>query len=321
MGAIEMTNTAFITGISGQDGSLLAEFLLDKGYQVYGLMRETSTQENLKDLILNKNLHLIYGDSLNNELIGFLFKTYKFSEIYNLASQSNIRLSYTNPLNTFNVTLIGTLILLDNIKKYSPKSKFFQASSSAMFGYSTDKDGFQRENTPFKPISPYASSKLFAHNISVNYRENEKLFVSTGILYNHESIKKKKLLGIVNTLAQKATQIKQGKLKSYHIPNLNVKIDMGHALDYVEAMWLTLQPSYSNDYIISQGKTHSIKYMCDYIFSKIGLDYKQYITTNTSPQVSFESKGDCCKLNQIGWNPKYDLNKTLDTILHYYENS
>lgn len=316
-----MTNTAFITGVSGQDGSLLAEFLLSKGYQVYGLMRETSTQENLKDLVSNKNFYLIYGDSLNNELIGFLLKTYKFTEIYNLASQSNIRLSYTNPLNTFNVTLIGTLILLDNIKKYSPKSKFFQASSSAIFGNSVDKDGFQRENTPFKPISPYASSKLFAHNISVNYRENEGLFVSTGILYNHESAKGKKLLGIVNTIAQKATQIKSGILTSYHIPNLNIKIDMGHALDYIEAMWLTLQQPNSDDYIVSQGKTYSIEYMCNYIFSKLGLDYKQYITTDGSSKVSFESKGDCRKLKQIGWNPKYDIDKMLDTILYYHENS
>ena len=174
---------ALITGISGQDGSLLAELLLSKGYKVYGLMRESSSKNNLEDILNNKNLQIIYGDLLNNELIRLLLEIHQFDEIYNLASQSNIRLSYDNPVLTFNVTLIGTLSLLENIKKYSPISKVFQAGSSAMFGHSVDKDGFQRETTLFKPISPYASSKLFAHNICTNYREINNMYISNGILY------------------------------------------------------------------------------------------------------------------------------------------
>ncbi len=183
-----MTKKALITGISGQDGSLLAEFLLNKGYKVWGLLREKSNTTNLDSIINNKNLQLVYGDLLNNELIRFLLEINHFDEIYNLASQSNIRLSYGDPLNTFNVTLIGTLILLENIKNYSPNSKIFQAGSSAMFGNSIDNDGFQRETTSFHPISPYASSKLFAYNISNNYRENNNLYVSNGILQKHYQI-------------------------------------------------------------------------------------------------------------------------------------
>lgn len=311
---------AFITGVSGQDGSLLAEFLLNKGYSVYGLMRETSSDENLLGIKYHSDFNIIHGDSLNNELIGFLLKNYQFNEIYNLASQSNIRLSYKDPLLTFNVTLIGALILLDNLKKHSPTSKLFQASTSAIFGKSSDNDGFQRENTPFKPINPYASSKLFAHNISSNYRVNENLYISTGILFNHESTKVKSLPGIANVLAQKVWDIKNKKIKKYHIPNLDVKLDLGYAPNYVEAMWLILQQFSPNDYIISTGETFSIRYMCDYLFSKLDLDYKDFITTDDNPIEIFELKGDNSKIKTIGWNPNTNLDGVLDKLFKFYKN-
>ncbi len=317
-----MTNRpkAFITGVSGQDGSLLAESLLNKGYSVYGLMRETSFGENLLNIKHHSNFKVIHGDSLNNELIGFLLKNYQFDEIYNLASQSNIRLSYKDPLLTFNVTLIGALILLDNLKKYSPTSKLFQASTSAIFGKSSDSDGFQRENTPFKPINPYASSKLFAHNISSNYRINENLYISTGILFNHESVKVKSLPGIANVLAQKVWDIKNKKIKKYHIPNLDVKLDLGYAPDYVEAMWLILQQPSSDDYIISTGQTYSIRYMCNYLFSKLNLDYKNYITTDDNPIEVFELKGNNSKVKNLGWNSNFSINEILDKLFKFYKN-
>jgi len=313
-----MTKTAFITGISGQDGSLLAEFLLGKGYKVYGLMRENSSKDNLEDIINNKNLYIIYGDSLNNELIRYLLETYQFDEIYNLASQSNIRLSYDNPLITFNVTLIGTLILLENIKKYSLKSKIFQAGSSAMFGNSIDKDGFQRETSPFKPISPYASSKLFAFNVSNNYRENNGLYVVNGILYNHESFKSKTLLGVTNNIIKHITNIKKGIISEYYVPNFKVYLDIGNAEDYIEAMWLTLQQAKPDDYIISTGILNSIEHICQYTCSKLNLDYKQCIKTESNSIELPKLKGDSSKLKSIGWNPKYTFENTMDEIINFY---
>jgi GDPmannose 4,6-dehydratase len=313
-----MTKTAFITGISGQDGSLLAEFLLNKEYKVYGLMRENSSKDNLEDIINNKNLHIIYGDSLNNELIHYILETYQFDEIYNLASQSNIRLSYDNPLITFNVTLIGTLILLENIKKYSPKSKMFQAGSSAMFGNSIDRDGFQHETTSFKPISPYASSKLFAFNVSNNYRENNGLYVVNGILYNHESSKSKTLLGVTNNIIKHIVDIKKGIISDYYVPNFKVYLDIGNAEDYIEAMWLTLQQTKPDDYIISTGILNSIEYICQYTCSKLGLDYKQCIKTDTDSIELPKLKGDSSKLKLIGWIPKYTFDNTMDEIIKYY---
>jgi GDPmannose 4,6-dehydratase len=315
-----MTKTAFITGISGQDGSLLAEFLLNKNYIVYGLVKENSSQDNLKNIINRDNLYITYGDLLNNDLIRYLLEIHQFDEIYNLASQSNIRLSYDNPLLTFNVTLIGTIILLENIKKYSPSSKMFQAGSSAMFGNSIDSDGFQRETTPFHPISPYASSKLFAHNICTNYRENNGLFVSNGILYNHESLKSKTLLGVTNNIIKHIVDIKKGIISEYYVPNLKVYLDIGQAEDYVEAMWLILQQEKSDTYIISSGELNSIEYICEYTCSKLGLDYKQYIKTESNSLELPKLKGDSSKLKLIGWNPKYTFKNTINNIINFYLN-
>jgi GDPmannose 4,6-dehydratase len=312
-----MTKKAFITGVSGQDGSLLAEVLLDKGYEVYGLMKETSSKDNLETILENKNFNIIYGDLLNNDLICFLLRTFQFDEIYNLASQSNIRLSYNNPLLTFNVTLIGTLVLLENIKKHSQKSKMFQAGSSAMFGTSIDEDGFQRETTLFNPISPYASSKLFAHNICCNYRTNDNLFISNGILYNHESLKSKTLSGIINVVIENAIDIKKGKISTFHIPNLDICIDWGHALDYVEGMWKILQQDKPSDYIISSGKSFNIRYICNYVFNKLDLNYEDYITTDDNNTPTPVLIGDSSKLKGLGWKPKYSIDGILDEILNY----
>jgi len=310
---------AFITGASGQDGSLLAELLLAKGYVVYGLVREKSSIENLQDLIDNPNLHIIYGDSQNNDLLRFVLEKYQFDEIYNLASQSNVRLSYDSPILTFNVTLLGTLILLENIRKHSPNSRVFQAGSSAMFGNSTDPDGFQRETTPFFPVSPYASSKLFSHNICCNYRNNYGLYISNGILYNHESTKSKTLLGVLNTITKNAVDIKNKNTDKFHIPNINIRIDCGDAAEYVEAMWLTLQQQEPDDYIISTGVTHSLAEICDYVFSKLGLDWTQHITTDHHTSLTAFAKGDNCKIKNIGWNKDFNIHTLLDKLLNYYD--
>lgn len=313
------TKKAFITGISGQDGSLLAEFLLEKGYKVWGLMREKSSKENLKPIINNPNLQIIYGDLLNNDLIRLLLETNNFDEIYNLASQSNIRLSYDNPINTFNVTLMGVVVLLENIKKYSPTSKVFQAGSSAMFGNSMDEDGLQRETTVMKPISPYASSKLFAHNICCNYRDNDGLFVSNGILYNHESDKSKTLPGVINVVVNKAIEIKKnfekGIITQFEIPNLKIHLDIGYAPKYVEGIWMTLQQDKADDYIISSGGTYSLEYLVNYIFTKLELDYRQFIKTNIDSKESLKLKGDNSKLVNLGWNNDFTILDLINKLI------
>lgn len=303
--------TAFITGVSGQDGSLLAELLLGKGYLVYGLMREKSSDDNLVNMFGNPNFHLIEGDSLNNDLIAFLIKTYKFNEIYNLASQSNIRLSYTDPVHTFNVTLMGTLILLENIKKYSPQSKMFQAGSSAMFGESCDEEtGVQNETTPMKPISPYASSKLFSHNICCNYRDNEQLFVCNGILYNHESNKSKTLLGVTKVFIDRARNNER-----IFIDNVNTVIDLGHAKDYVEAMWLIMQQIKADDYVIASHFGIPLYDLAKKIIDKFEFEVHPEVTP-LSNKPTFKAIGDSTKLKKIGWKPKYDIDKLIEDLIY-----
>jgi GDPmannose 4,6-dehydratase len=306
---------ALITGISGQDGSILAEFLIKKNYIVYGLTRSVSNMENLSNIIEDKNLNIVYGDLMNSDLLRHILSNCKFDEVYNLASQSNVRLSYENPVLTFNVTLTGTILLIDSVKKYSPLSRIFQAGSSSMFGNSIDPDGYQRELTPFKPMSPYASAKLFAHNICQNYRENDKLYICNGILYNHESEKKKTMSGIINTVVQKAFNIKNGLEENFYISDIKIPIDCGYAHDYVEAMWLCLQQDIPDDYIIASGKTHTIEYICNYIFSKLQLNYKDYIKSNKTFVKIPELKGDSKKIKSIGWKPKHSFDDMLDNII------
>jgi GDPmannose 4,6-dehydratase len=320
-----MRKKSLITGINGQDGSYLAELLLEKGYEVWGTVKRNSVSETqstrIEHLRNDGRLNLEYADLTDMASLIRVLSIVQPDEVYNLASQSNVRLSYENPVNTFNVTLIGTIVLLENLRKYSSHSKIFQASSSAMFGNSIDEDGFQRETTSFKPISPYASSKLFAHNISSNYRENYKMFISNGILYNHESIKSKTLFGIINTVTQKAIEIKKGLISEFYIPNLKIHLDIGSAEDYVEVMWLTLQQKFSDDYIIASGKTYSIEDICNYIFLKLDLNYKKYIKTDSNSIESSKLKGDINKIKNLGWTPKYTFEETMDKIINYYKNN
>ena len=310
-----MEKTALITGVSGQDGSILADFLLQRGYQVLGLMRVNSDLSNIVHLMEDKRFSCIYGNLMNEDLLRHIMSNNQIDEIYNLASQSNVRLSYDDPRLTFEVTLMGTISLVESVKDYSPKTKVFQAGSSAMFGTTCDEDGYQREETPFNPISPYASSKLFAHNICQNYRRNQKIYIVNGILYNHESSKSKRNSGIIKTVIEKAVLIKNGKINEFYIPDLTIEIDFGHAKDYIEAMWLSLQQEESDDYIISTGEIYSIEYICDYVFKRLNLDYKSHIISDVKTKTNFVSKGDPSKIKKIGWFPKFTFEQLLDEII------
>jgi len=310
-----MRPTALITGISGQDGSLLAEYLLNKGYKVYGLIRPSSTTSNLDHILQNPDLHIIWGDLMNSELLRHILCNSRIDEVYNLASQSNIRLSYNNPELTFKVTLLGTISLIEAIKNYSPLTKIFQAGSSAMFGESCDDDGFQREETQFKPISPYASSKLFAHNISQNYRKNNGIYISNGILYNHESSKVKSNPGLIATIVDVAIRISERKQESFFIPDISIMIDWGHAIDFIDAMWITLQQESSDDYIIATGEVHRISDVCKLVFSKLGLDWGAHIETGIDISNPFISKGDPAKIKKIGWNQTHTFDEMIEEMI------
>jgi len=259
---------ALITGINGQDGSYLAEFLLSMDYEVYGILKRNSVAENQTarlDNVFNQ-ITLYYADINDlSSLISVLQKVQP-DEIYNLAAQSHVRISFDQPIYTAQTTGLGSLNLLEAVRLICPKTKIYQASSSEMFGNSIDRDGFQRETTPMNPVSPYGCAKVFAYNISRNYRHSYNLYISNGILFNHESPRRGTNF-VTNKVCKEAVKIKLGLSDKLSLGNLEATRDWGHAKDYVEAMWLILQQSKPDDFICSTGISHSVKELCDYVFT------------------------------------------------------
>ena len=316
---------ALITGINGQDGSYLAEFLLEKGYEVHGTLKRNSVAENQTarlDNIFNQiNLH--YSDLTDlSSLISVIQKTNP-DEIYNLAAQSHVRISFDQPIYTANVTGIGTLNLLEAVKLIKPSIKIYQASSSEMFGNSIDEDGFQRESTPLNPVSPYGCAKVFSYNIGRNYRNSYGMFVSNGILFNHESPRRGTNF-VTNKVCKEAVKIKLGLSNELKLGNLEATRDWGHAKDYVKAMWMILQQDKPDDYVCSTGISHSVEDLCEYTFSKLGLNYKDYVTVDEKflrPEELRDLKGDSSKLNLVtGWSPEYTFESMLDEMIEHWIN-
>lgn len=316
---------ALITGINGQDGSYLAEFLLEKGYEVHGTLKRNSVAENqtarLDNIFTKINLH--YADMTDlSSLISVLQKVMP-DEIYNLAAQSHVRISFDQPLYTAQVTGVGTLNMLEAVRLICPQSKVYQASSSEMFGNSIDEDGFQRETTPMNPVSPYGCAKVFSYNICRNYRNSYKLFVSNGILFNHESPRRGTNF-VTNKVAKEAVKIKLGLSNVLKLGNLEATRDWGHAKDYVEAMWMILQLETPNDYVCATGISHTVRDLCDYTFSKLGLDYRDYVTQDEKflrPEELNDLKGDSTKLrNHTGWSPNYSFETMMDEMIDYWLN-
>jgi GDPmannose 4,6-dehydratase len=303
---------ALITGITGQDGSYLAEFLLGKGYEVHGIIRRSSSFNTARIDALYQDPHapdvrlrLVYGDLNDASSLNTILRTIQPDEIYNLGAQSHVRVSFEIPEYTAEVTGVGTIRLLEAIRESGQKPKFYQASSSEMFVKVQEIP--QRETTPFYPRSPYGAAKLYAHWITVNYREAYNLFACSGILFNHESPRRGETF-VTRKITKAAARIKLGMQRELYLGNLDAKRDWGYAGDYVEAMWLMLQQPEPDDYVIATGETHTVREFLDVAFSHLGLDWQQYVKIDPKYYRPTEVDlliGDATKAKkQLQWEPK-----------------
>ena len=316
--------TALITGINGQDGSYLSELLLSKGYKVWGVLKRNSVAENQTARIpdnIFKKLNLVYGDLTDLSSIISVIQKSKPDEIYNLAAQSHVRISFDQPIYTSQVTGLGTLNVLEAVRLTNKKIKIYQASSSEMFGNNIDNDGFQRESTPMNPVSPYGCAKVFSYNICRNYRNSYKMFISNGILFNHES-PRRGINFVTNKVAKEAVKIKLGLSNELKLGNLEASRDWGHAKDYVEAMWLMLQHDKPEDFVCSTGISHTVKDLVEYVFSSLDLDWKKYVIIDNKylrPEELKHLKGDCSKIKKVlSWKPKYTFEDMMDEMIEYW---
>ena len=310
--------TAIITGVTGQDGSYLAELLLEKDYKVIGLKRRNSsicTSRIDENCFKHKNFHMEYYNFVDSGALYRLLKKYEPDEVYNLGAQSHVRVSFDVPEETVETVAMGTLRWLEAIRNFDPTIRFYQASSSEMFGDNPENP--QNEETKFMPASPYACAKVFAHNLVRNYRESYGLHASCGILFNHESPRRGETF-VTRKITLAAARIKKGLQSKLYLGNLDAKRDWGFAKDYVEAMWLMLQQEEPDDYVIATGETYSVKEFLHHVFERANLDVEKYVEIDERlfrPHEVPLLLGDATKAKEkLGWEPKTNLKELANLM-------
>lgn len=320
-----MAKRALITGITGQDGSYLTELLLSKGYEVFGIVRRSSSfnTERIDHLYQdphepNTRLRMFYGDLNDSSSLNTILRRTQPDEIYNLGAQSHVRVSFDVPEYTGEVSGLGTVRILEAIRETGSRPKFYQASSSELFGKALEVP--QTEKTPFYPRSPYACAKAYAHYITVNYRESYGLFACNGILFNHESERRGETF-VSRKITRAATRIKLGLQQKLYLGNLDAKRDWGYAKDYVKAMWLMLQAEEASDYVVATGETHSVREFLDETFAYLDLDWKEYVDIDARYYRPAEVDlllGDATKARKVlGWEPEINFQQLVRLMVDH----
>ncbi len=309
--------SALITGITGQDGSYLAEFLLSKGYTVIGMSRRTSTLNFERIAHIQDQITLIQGDLIDQSSLVSILEEYEPAEVYNLAAQSFVPTSWQQAVLTAEITAVGVLRMLDVIRQVNPKVRFYQASSSEMFGKVLEVP--QNESTPFYPRSPYGVAKVYGHWITVNYRESYDLFAASGILFNHES-PRRGFEFVTRKISRAAAAIKLGLAKELRLGNLDAQRDWGFALDYVKAMWMMLQQEIPNDFVIGTGETHSVREFCEIAFEYVGLDYREFVIQDPKfyrpAEVDLLISDPSNAYKILGWRPSATFRELVEMMVN-----
>lgn len=317
---------SLITGANGQDASYLAELLIEKGYEVHGTIRRNSVPESqttrIQEIFEQGLIKLHYMDLTDSVNVSSIIKEIQPDEIYHLAAQSHVQISFDLPKYTLDTNAGGTLAILEAVKRFSPHSKIYNASTSEMFGNNIDEDGYQKITTSMVPVSPYGASKLFAHNLCHNYRNSYNMFVCSGILFNHES-PRRGINFVTNKVVLEAVKIKLGLSNELRLGNLKSSRDWGHAKDYVKGMWLMLQQDRPSDYVLSTGVSHTIQELVEYVFGKLELGWQVYVKTDDEkylrPEELWFLKGDCSEAKkELGWEHHYTFETMLDEMIAYW---
>ena len=311
---------ALITGISGQDGSYLAEHLLDLGYEVHGVVRRHSVSENQTARLtgIEEKISTYYADLTDTHSLRRVFEKSQPDEIYNLAAMSHVRVSFDMPAYTIETNAMGVLNMLEIYRESFPEAKFYQASSSEMFGNAVDSDGIQRLTTPMNPVSPYGCSKVMGYNLVRHYRNAYGLHACNGILFNHESPRRGTNF-VTNKVVKTAVEIKKGLKNKLELGNLDAKRDWGHSKDNVRAMHMITNHSKPDEFVIATGETHSVRDLCETVFNKLDLDYRDYVVQNPiymRPEELNYLKGDPTRAREIlGWEPEYTFDSMIDEMI------
>lgn len=313
----------FITGINGQDGSYLSEYMLSLGHDVYGVTRRHSDTlgQDSRIVHIRDKMQIAYGDLTDATSLEHILSEVMPDYIFNIGAQSHVRISFDIPIYTADTNALGALRMLDAYRRICPKAKYYQASSSEMFGLSVDPDGYQRESTPMNPTSPYGVAKVFAYNMTRHYRRAYRLHACNGILFNHESPRRGTNF-VTQKVVMEAVRIKLGLSDKLELGNMDSYRDWGHSYDYVRAMWLIVNHVKPMDFVVATGETHSVREMCETVFGHLGLDYRDYVTQNPKYVRAEELpylRGDSTRVRTIlGWEPTYTFETLMREMTDYW---